>query len=69
MNKTKISVFGHGNLDRAICREDDIVPVCIQKDLRLSAKEYFRHSTFADASNFTSFTAKDIPHPTGKRIY
>ena len=67
--KNKISVFGHSNFDRAAAREEDIIPFCTTDDATKRRIKYYEKSTFANANNFTSFTAKNIPQPKGKILH
>ena len=57
--KSKISVYGHGNYDRALFRQEDIIP-----EFRKLHNEF----SFCNNELYSNLTSSDIPQPKGKRI-
>ena len=64
----KFDLYGFSNFERAEARERELVPSHKIGEGTRSAYSYFNKSHFANAENFATFTADDIPQPKGKRI-
>lgn len=64
---SKLELYGFGSFDSIAARQPDVVQVDVAEDRRRT-KAYYNESNFANAEKFAHFTARDIPHPKGKRI-